>query len=353
MKPIPVVIFLLLGLMISLAQNANRTGPNLGSSNLAAGTAPTFITADDTIWVDGEIRSIVNHRYYVATAFSHGSGTLTKQEWLMVTTPFPNQPGRSTEKREFLRMQGNPNPAISDDHLFSFINGSDLLIHALNPPMGHGGQCLLFDPKVGKDVSKPFSAWVFNRSRTACLTMEGNQVVILDTLSARTGDPKILSRPPWGAAMEQMKFQINAVLTQDAQYLVLFPYITSSSYVVASNFTCEVWSTNGSVKKWTLPIERKEGKFVDAELIEGKVMLLWRNLLPNGAEDSVELLNTQGNTLHSGKISAFTLDPLWSPERHKILFPYYEAEGSDRALPQTFYVWNYSSNTVQRIGIKR
>lgn len=268
----------------------------------------------------------------------------------MVTTPFPDQTSRSTTKREFLRMSGNY------DHMFTSINGSELLIHQFLPSVTER-QFALFDPSTGKDIptlfpSKP-ARWVFNRSRTACLTLERNQAVILDTLSARHGDPKILARPPWGAAMERLKFQINAVLTEDAQYLVLFPYITSSSYVVASNFTCEVWSTNGSVQKWTLPIERKEGKFVDAELIEGKILLLWRNLLPNGAEDGVELLNTQGEKLYSGKISAFTLDPLWSPKRHEVLFPYYEAEGWDRELPRTFYVWNYSSNAVQRISVKR
>jgi hypothetical protein len=107
------------------------------------------------------------------------------------------------------------------------------------------------------------------------------------------------------------------------------------------------------MERWVLPIERKDGKFAGAELIEGRIFLMWRTLLPTGAEDGVELLSTQGKTLYSGRISAFTLEPLWSPKRNEVLFPYYEAEGWDRELPRTFYLWNYSSNTVQRISVRR
>ena len=155
--------------------------------------------------------------------------------------------------------------------------------------------------------------------------------------------------------LDRLKYGwFTAVFTEDAEHLILFPYITSSSYVVASNFTCEVWSKNGGVEKFALPIEKKEGKFVDAEMVDGKVLLMWRKLLPNGAEDGVELLNAQGETLHSGKISAFTHGPLWRPKHQEVLFPYYEGPGwGDGELWRTYYLWNYSSNTVQQIKINR
>jgi hypothetical protein len=92
---------------------------------------------------------------------------------------------------------------------------------------------------------------------------------------------------------------------------------------------------------------------VDAELIDGKLLLLWRMLLSNGAEDGVELVNTAGETLYSGKISAFTVDHSWNTERHELIFPYYEGRGWDSETSRTFYVWNYSSNSVQRITVKR
>jgi hypothetical protein len=275
---------------------------------------------------------------------------MTSQEWIMVKTPFPDQPNLSTTKREFLRSGGHRN------FFFSSIRGSDLLIRQ-TVAGGLERQFTLFDAASGKDVSKPFPTnpewWLFNRSRTACLTVEGGQPVILDTLSAQSGQPKVLARPRWPLSDHTLYNGHSAALTDDAQFLVLFPYITSSSYVVASNFTCEVWSTNGTSEKWQLPIERKEGKFVDAELVDGKILLLWRGLLSNGAEDGVELLDKQGKSLHSGKISAFTHGPLWRLERQEILFPYYEGSGWDGEVSRTYYLWNYSSNTVQQIILKR
>jgi hypothetical protein len=218
---------------------------------------------------------------------------------------------------------------------------------------------LLFDPTTGKDVSKAFPSelteqWLPNRSRTAGLTSEGKQLVLLDILSAAQGEPKVLARPLWGKALARLVYgKFTPVLTDDARHLVLLPYTRSGRNVGASNYVAEVWSIDGSMEKFSLPLDRKEGNFVDAEWIDGKIWLLWRALLSNGAEDAVELLNTAGQTLHSGKISAFTVNHSWNTERHEVLFPYYEGPGWDSETSRTFYVWNYSSNSVRRITVKR
>ena len=315
----------------------------------------TFKDADDTLWVDGELRVIFYKRLYVAPFMNfHGSGELTKQQWEMVKMPFPDQPGRSTTRHELFRVDGGIT------HFFSSVGDSDLLIHqVMSNPSGFERQYFLFDPATGKDVSNPFPSvpverlWL-NRSRRAWLTIEGKQAVIRDTLSARTGEPKVLARPPWFAVLERLKYgEYSAVFADDARHMILFPYTKSGRLVVESNYTAEVWSVDGAVEKFFLPLERKEGEFVDAELIDGQVLLMWRNLLSNGAEDGVELLNTKGETLHAGKISAFTHGPLWSPKHHEVLFPYYEGTGWDGELWRTYYLWNYSSNTVQQIKIKR
>jgi hypothetical protein len=310
---------------------------------------------DDTLWKDGELRIIFHTDDYVAP-FSqmHGSGTLTRQDWELVELPFSDQPGRSTKRHKLFHVDGDVT------QFFRAIEDSDLLIHQVASGSDVFAQrFFLFDPISGKDVSNPFPSapterfW-FNRSRKACLMVEGNQSVIRDTLSAKMGEPRVLARPPWAPVFERLKYGgYTPVFTEDAGHLVLMPYITSPSYVVASNFTCEVWSTNGSVQKFSLPIERKEGKFVDAEMVDGQILLMWRTLLPNGAEDGVELLNAKGETLYSGKISAFTHGPLWRPGRHEVLFPYYQGTGWDGELWRTYYLWNYASNTVQRISVTR
>jgi len=313
----------------------------------------TSKTVDDKIWVNGELRVVVDTTHYVAPAFNfHGSGTRTKQEWTLITIPIPDQPNRATQKREFLRLEGD------QDHFFSFIKGSDLLLHQVLSNMS-ARQLFLFDPKSGKDISKPYPSqptewWLANRSRTACMLLEGKQAVIRDTLSAATGEPKQLARPPWAGVLERLKYgEYSAVLTEDACHFVLFSYTRSGRQVVASNFTAEVWSVHGSMEKFFLPLERKEGNFVDAELIGGKVILLWRTLLSNGAEDGVELVDLRGKTLHAGKISAFTMEHSWDAERDEMLFPYYEGPDWDAETSRTFYLWNYSSDSVQRITVKR
>ena len=314
----------------------------------------TFKDADDTLWIDDELRIILKKDLRVAPFMSHGSGALTRQEWEIVKMPFPDQPGRSTKRQKLFRVDGNI------PQFFFSIEGSDLLIHQImSDSSGFERQYSLFDPSSGKDVSKPFPSapsercWL-NRSRRAYLIIEGKQTVIFDTLSAQTGEPEVLARPPWFSVLERLKYgEYNAVFADDARHMILFPYTKSGRLVVESNYTAEVWSVDGAMERFFLPLERKEGEFIDAELIDGKVLLIWRKLLSNGAEDGVELLNTKGETLHAGKISAFTHGPLWRPKRHEVLFPYYEGTGWDGELWRTYYLWNYSSNTVQQVSLKK
>jgi hypothetical protein len=309
-------------------------------------------TVDDILRFNGDLRIIVNLRHYVAPALNiHGSGTMTKQEWALVTIPFPDQPGRFVNRREFLRMGGNY------EHMFLSNEGSDLLIHQRSPD-ATGAQFMLFDPATGRDVSNPLPSkpepLVFDRSRTACLTLEGKQAVILDTLSAGTGEPRVLVRPPWAAVLERLKYgRIKAVLTEDKQYLVLLPHIESPSFITESNFIVEVFATNGNTEHWSIPLERNREKFVDAESVNGRILLLSRLPLDNGAKDEVKLLSMQGETLCSGKISGSTLDHLWCPKHQEVLFPYYEVSSAALKLPRTFVLWNYASNQVQRISLRR
>jgi hypothetical protein len=265
----------------------------------------TFKSLEDTTWFNDEVHVVVNKRHYVAPFLNfHGSGTLARQQWDIVKIAVPDRSGHKMKQREFWRVEGG------DEQWFSIIQGTELLIHQTSATSGtFARQFSLFDPNSGKDVSNAFpptpTDWcLLNRSRTACLLMEGKQVVIRDVLSARTGEPRVLARPPWTKISERLKYgEFSAILAEDAGHLILFPYIRSPGSVVASNCISEVWSTNGTAEKFTLPIQRGEGKFIDAEMVDGKVLLMWRTLLPNGAEDSVELLNVHGETLHSGIVS--------------------------------------------------
>jgi len=327
---------------------ATALGALLGGCNQHS----TDETVSDTLRLNGELRIIVNLRHYVSPALNvQGSGTMTKQEWALVTIPFPDQPGRSSKRHEFLRMGGNY------EHLFLSIAGSDLLIHQRSPD-ATGQQFMLFDPTTGNDISKPCPSkpepWVFDRSRTACLTLEGKQAVILDTLSARTGEPRVLALPAWAAVLERLKYgRLNAVLTEDRHYLVLLPHIESPSFITKANFIVEVFSTNGNTDQWSIPLERNRERFVDAESVDGNVLLLSRALLDNGARDEVKLMNMRGETLRSASIAGFTLDHLWSPRNQEVLFPHYETSSAVLELPRTFSLWNYASNHVQRISLRR
>jgi hypothetical protein len=221
----------------------------------------TSKTVDDKIWENGQLRVVVNKTLYEASAFQfEGLGTRTKQEWSLITIPIPEQPNQITQKRGFLSLDGD------QYHFLKLIKGNDLLIHqTFSSASVFGQQFSLFDPNIGKDVSNPFPSvpterWLLNRSRTACLFVEEKQAVIRDTLSAKMGEPKVLARPPWADVLERLKYgEYSAVLTEDARHLVLFPYTKSGRLVVASNFTAEVWSIDGSMEKFFLPLERKEG----------------------------------------------------------------------------------------------
>jgi hypothetical protein len=316
------------------------------NSTAATSIAETF---NDTQWLNGELRIIVNRAHYVTPAMSlHGGGTMSGQEWILMEFPSLNEATPSVRKKEFLRMGGGYH------HSFALIGRSDLLIHKLRP-LESDGQCTLFDPKAAKDISGPFpAARLFNRSRTASLTLIDGKTVILDTLSARTGEPKVVARPAWERVLERFQYgRLKGVLTEDKQFLVLLPQIESPSYVTSSNFVVEVFSTNGNAERWSIPLDRNWEKFVDAESVDGKVLLLSRRLAGNGTEDEVKLISMRGETLHSGRISAFTLDDLWDTERQEVVFPYYEGSGWKSELPQTFFLWNYASNSVQKISVKR
>jgi hypothetical protein len=340
----PMILRNTLTLLILIAVGALNTGCKQRRSSK---------TVDDKDWANGQLRVVVDTTLYVAPPLNlHGSGKRTEREWTLLTIPITDQPNQTPKKWKFLKLEGD------EDHFFLLIKGSDLLLHQSVFGMSER-QLSLFDPNTGRDISAPFPLqptewWLANRSRTACLVVEGKQTVIRDTLSATNGEPKVLARPAWMNVVERMKYgEYSAVLTEDARHLVLFPYTRSGRQVVASNFTAEVWSVDGSMEKYFLPLERKEGNFVDAELIGSKVLLLWRTLLSNGAEDGVELLDLQGESLHAGKISAFTVEHSWDIERGEILFPYYEGPGWDAETSQVFYGWNYSSNSVQRVTVKR
>lgn len=65
-------------------------------------------------------------------------------------------------------------------HSFHAVQTSDLLIHEFE------SRFTIFDPHTKKDVSLPFPSkpierYWFNRSRTACLILQGGQAVIIDT----------------------------------------------------------------------------------------------------------------------------------------------------------------------------
>jgi len=298
---------------------------------------------DDGMWLNNQWRYIACRTHetlpvYGVLAAGGMSWTTTKKEWTLVTLPPPGQMTFRPKGREFFSIKGD------DGQRFLLVNGSDFLIHQ------KGGQCTLFDPQPGKDVTKPFPApYLFNRSRTAGLIVTNGKTVILDTLSALTGEPKVLAQPPWAPVLERLKYgRLSAYLTEDAQHLVLLPSVESPSYVTSLNFIAEVYSTNGTKEHWSIPLERKWEKFVDAESIDGKILILSRLMLDNGAEDEVKLTSMQGEMLHSEKVPASS-QTVWNPPANLLLFPPYDFSPINHGPAQTFYLWNYSSNTYQEI----
>jgi len=306
---------------------------------------------EDRQWANGQLRFIVNSRHYKLENFSLGgpNDRMTGQEWKLITYSFPKRAGQSTTSREFLRMAGENYTS------FSLISGSDLLIHHRLGLLGRNSerQFALFDPKTGKDISNPFppepAPWVFNRSRTACLTLKDGKAVVYDTLSVGTGEPKISERPKWTEALKRTRNNgwIKPVLTENTQYLVLLPWIDSGFFANVTNFNIQVLSTNGEVASWPLitswpvPLEKMAQRFLDAELIDNEIQILWYN--DDQWTNELRLLNVKGETVRSIKTSAHVevdieLNPAsWNPPSDSVLFP----------LPYDYTIWNYSSNTIQ------
>lgn len=318
-------------------------------------SADSVTETEDRQWANGQLRFIVNTRHYILENSSLGGGNhrMTGQEWKLITHSFPKRAGQSTTSREFLRMAGENYTS------FSLISGSDLLIHHRLDLPGRNSerQFALFDPKTGKDISNPFppepAPWVFNRSRTACLTLEEGKAVVYDTLSVGTDEPKISDRPKWTEALKRTRNNgwIKPVLTEDAKYLVLLPWIDGGFFDNVTNFNIQVLSTNGEVASWPLntsrpiSLEKMAQRFLDAELIDNEIQILWYN---DRGTNELRLLNVKGETVRSIKTSAYVevdieLNPSsWNPPSDSVLFP----------LLNDYTIWNYSSNTIQTGRLK-
>ncbi len=238
------------------------------------------------------------------------------------------------------------------------IGGSDLMIRE-SGLLGRRAerQFTLFDPNIGKDISNPFppepAPLVYNRSRTACLTLKGGKAVVYDTLSAGIGEPKISERPKWTEPLKRTRHNgwIKPVLTEDTQYLVLLPWIDAAFFDYVTNFNVQVLSTNGEVASWPLitsrippgpvQLEKMAQRFLDAELIDNEIRILWYN--NDRGTNELRLLNMKGETVRSIKTSAYVgvdtelNSSSWNPPSSSVLFP----------LLIDYSIWNYSSNTIQ------
>jgi len=310
----------------------------------------SFTQVTDRQWENEQLRFIVNSQHYELVSSSLGGGNhrMTGQEWKLITYSFPNQTGQSTTSQEFLRMTGE------EYTRFFLIGGSDLMIHEIGSVGRRAdGQFTLFDPKIGKDISKPFppepAPLVYNRSRTACLTLKAGEAVVYDTLSAGTGEPKISERPRWTEALKRTRHNgwIKPILTEDTQYLVLLPWIDSGFFSNVRNFNIQVLSTNGEVASWPLDtsrpnmLEKMAQRFLDAELIDNEIRILWYN--NDRGTNELRLLNMKGETVRSIKTSAYVgtdtelNSSSWNPPANSVVFP----------LLIDYSIWNYSSNTIQ------
>ncbi len=280
--------------------------------------ATNIESANAANWSEGRLRTVVQHDHYLGPIASFEShDKLTYQEWTLLTL----QTNAWAQKHLLLKVkQGG-------DQSFGLINGSELLVHR------NGGQISLFDPKTSKDVSKPFpGSCLFNRSGTACLAYADGKPVILDTLSARAGNPKILARPQWADVPRLIRVTSpTPVLTSDAECIVLFG---RSGFV-------EAWSINGNKERWAIPLERRGDRFLDADVMDGKIIILSQHRMPNGAEDEIRLINMKGETLHSEVIPTSS-DVYWDSSRHEVLI----ACGYDKSQ---FELWNYESNSTSDI----
>ena len=212
---------------------------------------------------------------------------------------------------------------------------------------------MLFDAEKGKAVSNPIPFTLFNRSRTAFVASDRTRAAIFNTLSALEGEPAMLAVTSWENQLDRLQFgRLKAVLSEDLQTLIFLPDLASPGDVTRSNFVVEVFSTDGATERWEIPLERNWESFVDAESIDGKIMVLSRILSRGGTAWDVKLTSMQGKTIHSQQIPAFTGDPVWNPGRHELIFPPLELFGLNPKPPYTFHVWDYRSNTVTSVRLE-
>jgi hypothetical protein len=305
----------------------------------------SYTEVTDRQWANGQLKFIVNSRHYETynSSLAGGSSRMTGQEWKLITHSFPKRAGQSTTSREFLRMTGEGYTGLL------LISGSDLMIRE----SGSDGrraerQFTLFDPNIGKDISNPFppepEPLVYNRSRTACLTLKGGKAVVYDTLSVGIGEFKISERPRWTEVLKRTRNNgwIKPILTEDTQFLVLLPWIDAGFFGNVNNFNIQVFSTNGEVASWPLitsrpvPLENMSQRFLDAELIDKQIRILWSN--NDCGTNELRLLNAEGEIMRSIKTTAYVdEDVVWNPQSQNVLFP----------TLGDYSIWNYSLNAMQ------
>jgi hypothetical protein len=236
---------------------------------------------------------------------------------------------------------------------FRILSGYNFLIHL------NGDQLIIFDPTTERDISKPIRTdpeiCIFNRSRNSCLTLVDGMAAVLDMLSLSSGETKITTRPQWTealkAAVKARNNKPQIILTEDAQSLILLTDIKISEYVAATNFTAEKITADGEKQVWLIPHKRDSEVPTDAELVNGKILILIRALLINAAEDEIKLVNTQGETLHSTITPASAVGLLWNPPDHKVLVIPQGFSPTDFSLE--FLVWDYESGTLENTTFGR
>ncbi|MGD0814548.1 MAG: hypothetical protein ABSA83_13160 [Verrucomicrobiota bacterium] len=270
-----------------------------------AGCGREVQVVDDNLWANGVLQSIVETQHYAAKpdlhpGYSEESDYLNGKDWSLFAFPFPGQTGHSTHRNQFMQKAGE----YYVDGFFS-IAGSDLLIHQSGTLMDR--QIMVFNPDSRQDICPPFPSepgpYAFNRSRTACVVLVNGRAVIYDILSARSGEPKMSARPQWTAAMmrwREMSGRVKPVLAEDAQHLVVLPKFESPGYINATNFFVEAYAANGDKEKWSIPVTRNWEDFVDAELVDGKIMVL--SILREGRLFHLSLTNMRGEAQHTGRV---------------------------------------------------
>ncbi|MGP8201835.1 MAG: hypothetical protein ACLQU4_20280 [Limisphaerales bacterium] len=320
-----------------------------------AGCGREAQVVDDNLWANGVLQSIVETQHYAAKpgfhlGYSEESDYLSGKDWSLFAFPFPGQTGHPTHRSQFMQKEG----ACYVDG-FSSIAGSDLLIHQSGTLMDL--QFTVFNPDARKDICQPIpiepGLYAFNRSKTKCLVVANGATVVYDVLSARSGEPEMSARPQWTAAMMRWREtggRVKPVLTEDAQHLVVLPKFESPGYINATNFFVEAYAVNGDKEKWSIPVTRNWEDFVDAELVDGKIIVL--SILREGSLFHLSLTNMRGEAQHTGQVlTSYMISAHWDPSRHEVLClpTQYSPIKPDPTLP----VWNYESNTVQEINLHR